>query len=571
MDIDDIKQEFLSGIATSIKTVWRLKDPKIIEYLDNIYKINISTVAKFYLYINDMSGSDITCDMDYVKHFKSLNVGFMKYCGNQSKCNCNKRDSKKRLADLPQEEWNRRSNKRKITNNKKYGYDFASQHPSIKEKTMDTCMKLYGGKSPSNNKSVQEKKKITCLTNYGVMYPQQNPSIKEKTEQTFITNYGVSRPAKNPTIINKMRDTMLERYGNVSGSPEIIEQRLKTYKSTLYDRLIKTKSHIPMFTKHEYCNTETGARLKWKCHVCNTIFLQSIIPGRDIRCFSCRPKRESSGECILREWFMKHNLNFTINDRSIITGELDFYFPDHNIAIEYNGIYWHSELAGRDRHYHINKLNKCEELGINLIQIFEHELEFKYDNVISRLRHLFNFNNNVVGARTLMICELNIDEVRSFLTSNHIQGYVSGKYKYGLKDNDELYAVMTFSKARYNKVAQWEMIRYAVRNNTSVPGGASKLFKHAKHQLSMTSVVSYADKKWGKGELYENLGFNLSHASKPSYWYFKNINEIYNRIKFQKHKLPQELHYLGNEWKIMQFLGYNRYWDCGNNVWLFVR
>ena len=33
--------------------------------------------------------------------------------------------------------------------------------------------------------------------------------------------------------------------------------------------------------------------------------------------------------------------------------ELDVYIPSKHIAIEYNGIYWHSELNGKNKNYHL--------------------------------------------------------------------------------------------------------------------------------------------------------------------------------------------------------------------------
>lgn len=51
--------------------------------------------------------------------------------------------------------------------------------------------------------------------------------------------------------------------------------------------------------------------------------------------------------------------------------ELDFYFPDHNLAIEANGDYWHSEKFGRDDEYHNDKTRRCNEKGIELVHIWE--------------------------------------------------------------------------------------------------------------------------------------------------------------------------------------------------------
>lgn len=54
--------------------------------------------------------------------------------------------------------------------------------------------------------------------------------------------------------------------------------------------------------------------------------------------------------------------------------ELDIYIPALNLAIEYNGTYWHSERLLRDRpNYHELKYNLAKQNGIDLIHIFEFE------------------------------------------------------------------------------------------------------------------------------------------------------------------------------------------------------
>ena len=40
--------------------------------------------------------------------------------------------------------------------------------------------------------------------------------------------------------------------------------------------------------------------------------------------------------------------------------ELDIYLPNLNIAIEYNGLYWHGE-KNKDKNYHLEKYNLCQE------------------------------------------------------------------------------------------------------------------------------------------------------------------------------------------------------------------
>lgn len=62
------------------------------------------------------------------------------------------------------------------------------------------------------------------------------------------------------------------------------------------------------------------------------------------------------------------------NKRKIIPPmELDIYLPDLNIAIEYNGNWFHSIEAGTSKEYHLNKSLKCRQQNIRLIHIYEFE------------------------------------------------------------------------------------------------------------------------------------------------------------------------------------------------------
>ena len=78
------------------------------------------------------------------------------------------------------------------------------------------------------------------------------------------------------------------------------------------------------------------------------------------------------------EQYIIDNLNYngTIlhNDRTVLRPkELDIYLPDLKLAIEFNGIYWHSIERGTDKYSHRNKSIACRNLGIRLVHIFEFE------------------------------------------------------------------------------------------------------------------------------------------------------------------------------------------------------
>lgn len=46
--------------------------------------------------------------------------------------------------------------------------------------------------------------------------------------------------------------------------------------------------------------------------------------------------------------------------------ELDIYVPDFRLAIEYDGIRWHSEQFNKNKNYHLEKTLKCREAGLLL-------------------------------------------------------------------------------------------------------------------------------------------------------------------------------------------------------------
>lgn len=82
------------------------------------------------------------------------------------------------------------------------------------------------------------------------------------------------------------------------------------------------------------------------------------------------------------------------NSREVIAPlELDLYYPEKQIAIEFNGDYWHDENH-KQKDYHLNKYLQCKEKGILLVSIFESEWLSKKEEIKSYLHDLFNHIDN---------------------------------------------------------------------------------------------------------------------------------------------------------------------------------
>lgn len=263
-------------------------------------------------------------------------------------------------------------------------------------------------------------------------------------------------------------------------------------------------------------------------------------------------------------------------DKKILNGlELDGYDSRIKVAIEYNGLYWHSSDRISDSKYHQKKYMLCKENNIKLYTIFENEWINKKPLVSSMLAARVGVFDYKIGARNTNISEVSISEVKKFMNDNHISGFLSYNKAYGLLYEGELISVMTFNIPRFNKHYEWEIGRFASKSGFHVNGAASKLFSIFKKECNPTSVISYADLRYGNGNVYEQLGFSFKGISKPNYFYFKNRSLVLeSRVKYQKHKLNKLLITFDpnkTEMENMKENGYSSIFDCGNAKWVWSK
>jgi very-short-patch-repair endonuclease/Zn ribbon nucleic-acid-binding protein len=292
------------------------------------------------------------------------------------------------------------------------------------------------------------------------------------------------------------------------------------------------------------------------------------------------PKCDNSQyEEYIENYLNKNKINHIFRDKDKCGVEVDFYIPTHNLAIEVDGMYWHSELNNRSKNYHLNKTNLCKDNGVKLLHITDYEFKFKGNIIKSKLNSILGINKRKIHGRKCEIREIDSKLKSKFLNKYHLQGNDTASVKLGLFYKDRLVSVMTFCKRRValgkksNKQDEYELSRYCGNFNFYVIGGASKLLKYFERNYNPSKIVTYADKRWSTGDLYFKLGFTHTHDSKPNYWYFKNgyikTGEIYHRFNFRKSELPKKLETFDpnkTEWENMIDNGWDRYWDCGNMV-----
>jgi hypothetical protein len=531
----------------------------IIRYSIENNFISFSFKEKVYLCVNNIKSiplcKNVNCN-NKVK-YKNSTLGYNNYC-------CNKCiSSDPNIKKIKEEK-----------SYKKFGTKSPSQSKLIKDKIIKTNNEKYGGNSPMSDIKIQVKSKETLMKNYGVINPCDDINIMNKKIESFKkSNYKIS-----------FEKTSFERYGvkhpwmNKEIHDKTIDFFYQSYKSRILEK-IKNSNYI--FSKFEYKPTSlvfSCPNCKDNFNITSCQFYYRIDNTPNQLCTKCYPISINSSLMQLDLVnFIKENYSGEIieNGKLLHPYEVDIFLPKLNLAIEFNGIYWHSDEF-KPNDYHLKKWQKSIENNINLITIWEDDWIIKKDICKSFLLNKLNKIKNRIFARKCIIEEIKNVDSKIFLENNHLQGNSTSSIRLALYYNEELVSLMTFGKLRLplsgkNNFGDYELIRFVNKINTNVIGGASKLLNFFIKKFNPNSIISYSDNHISSGKLYEKLGFEFSHISNPGYWYIINKKREH-RFNWRKSVLVK-MGYDENktEHEIMSELGYNKIYNAGNKKWILKR
>lgn len=240
------------------------------------------------------------------------------------------------------------------------------------------------------------------------------------------------------------------------------------------------------------------------------------------------------------------------NDRSLISPhELDIYIPEHRLAIEYNGTFWHSSIY-KDKNYHYNKSKLCEEAGVRLIHIYEYEwLNERQRPILENIIKGALGLNQTIYARKCNIIIKQSKEMRDFFNINNIQGFRPGKFAICLEYNNEIVMSYLIGSAYFGKGKyEYEVIRGATKLGINVVGGASKIWKYFISNYNPKNCVYYIDYNYFNGNSMSNLPDMEYIKTQASFKnYFVDTKEVKNRNPY-KNKEIKELYNKGKVLKI---------------------
>jgi len=448
--------------------------------------------------------------------------------------------------------------KAKITNLQRYGVENPAQSPLVQKRRLSSLVDKYGGHtSPKSRESAsarsiefQKKSKQTLLDKYGVDNPSQIPGHSERCKDTLLKKHGVTHyynsdefKLKSKNRHEKNWQTMLSPIATILNIEHIIS--MTHYNPN--DRIT--------FSCNECGNIETlpSETLKWR-------FLNTGTP-----CQQCsKINKGSLAEQSIATW-LESFTTVTRNSRQLISPlEIDIFLPIYNLAVEYNGLFWHNSLRV-GKNYHVNKTNQCIEKGIRLIHIFEDEWIHRQNIVKSRLSAALGKFDKRIYARKCEIKKINSKEANKFINENHIQGSGRANLHYGLYYDNELVSVMTFLKGDLSKkILGWELNRFCCKLNYSVVGGASRLFSAFIKEIDPDAVTSFADRRWCEIEpVYKKLGFQFISNTIPNYWYF-NSKELKRLHRFS-YRSKNNISEADQTRELLQI------YDCGSSKWMWFK
>lgn len=177
----------------------------------------------------------------------------------------------------------------------------------------------------------------------------------------------------------------------------------------------------------------------------------------------------SSHEVFLSNFLKQYNFR---KDRTVLHPyELDFYNKDLNIAIEFNGDYWHSEKF-KHKKYHFNKSQQCDKKNIKLIHVYEFEFVNNKDKILDYLSKLLN--STPVYTINDYFCKLTQINSKTY------------KVQTILNNTNLVLNNMVFQKKSKNN---WEMIEYHVELNNYAQNSNLEMFNLFIKTINPNSVI----------------------------------------------------------------------------------
>lgn len=400
----------------------------------------------------------------------------------------------------------------------KRGREVGLSPEEIQSKKKRIWLKKYGVDHPKKSDRVQDKYKKTCLQKYGSENYFGSDSWRSKSRDVYKKATGFTNPAKNSATKARKARTNQQRYGSKTWAQA---------NAQLYDGYTIQQLEELSGLSRGYIYA----------------LLQSGVEPSNLR------RRERSTEFFVKTLLENSGVEF-VEDRICDAGiRPDFYVPKCRVAIECDGLHWHSDAVIEDPYHHFKRRKQYLDAGIEPLFFREDELLAKQDIVASIIRNKLGITPLTIYARNTEFRKVSKEKAREFTKDNHLMGPGAGR-GYGLYYDGTLVTLMQVKWVRTQDTL--EISRFCSILNTRVTGGFSKLLKYVVKEESPKRVVTYIDQKYGMGTYLPSLGFQKQSEHVSFRWTKQQVS--HHRMKFPGNTGYEQ--------------GFKKIYDCGQAKWI---
>lgn len=521
--------------------------------------LNLTTAQKIYDFVNNTNSKCSQCDND--KRFKGYQHGYTEFC---EPCGRSINNASKRHRDGTFDTLDDIRDKRGMFSSSK-----------IKKLSSDSIQRIKNMAPHIKNSEYFLSEHLYCIEHNIKSYPECVVCGSEHNR--FIPNVGYK-----DTCSSDCKWKIVDH-----------SARKRTQRLNFYQKYVERYSEfdddyeVKLFTKEDYINKKECV-ISFKHKKCGHKFSLGLTYQGSEHCPKCFPIRSKQQYLIYDD--LSKRTKCEMNNRQLISPkEIDIVSHEHLFGIEYDSIMYHSfgkygpswlnnyKSESMLKYHSLDKHNDLEKLNYQLFRIFSSEWlnETKQSIWKSVIASKIGSTNRLY-ARKCQIHEVDSKTSKQFLEENHLQGNVNAKYRYGLYFENELVSLMTFGKTRRAKWKgdnNYELLRFCTKLNFTVVGGASRLLKYFEKINEPDMVLSYANRRWSTGNLYEKLDFEFIENTKPNYFYFKGSDGavLLSREQFQKHKLKDKLETFDEsltETENMYNDDYRKIYDSGHKIYV---
>lgn len=478
-----------------------------------------------------------------------------------------------------------KNKKKKETTLIKYGVENASQCLEVRGKISAGLKKAY----IEGADVILQKRRLTNTGKYGSANFLNSEQGQAKIRTVNRERYGVDFRLQSLSVQQEMKivreKALVEKHGviNASQSKELVAKRIMSLRQS---RISNGKNYSKEFwlnqtygygctldptqTLPDSWGSGTDHQFTLICGICQRRWSpqwRDIIVGNTQTC-GCLVG-VSVAELRVYE-YVKQLCNDAIHTYKIDSTEVDIFIPSRNVAIEYNGLYWHRVEVRQQQD--AEKARRLRELGIRYVGIFEDEWLQKEEMVKSYLATICGEKKKVKQLRPQQVrveFSKNSSQIRSFLQKYHYGGgNTSLSDVWSVYDGSVLIGILGCGAPTRNQIKEdIELKRVCSHPDYHVPGLWSYLLKNyvCKYYPTGTDIVSFSDNRRDTGNLYKAIGFVEVSQVRPDYYWCKEQRR-FHKAKFQNvTKIQDEL----TENEYMTGQGYFKVYDCGKTKWLF--